>query len=523
MRGAQSDYMPKATPQDTQVERQYNTPPHMGKATLDFGPFAQRLARLSDARRIEVSRIICDADIPQLRRALDSGALAAVELLLHYVSRIKRHDVDQLNAVLALNPDAIDIAAKLDVERAAGARRGPLHGIPVLLKDNIATGDRMATTAGAKALEHVCADRDALLVQRLRDAGAVILGKANLSEWANFMTTTSANGFSLLGGQTRNPYGRFDVSGSSSGSAVAVAADLVTVAVGTETSGSIISPAAQNSIVALKPSLGLISRDYIIPICDAMDTAGPMTRSVTDLAILLTVLAGADPTDRLSANTAALHGTDFSAFLNPDGLLEKRIGLRDADVIYDAEERAILASARSVMEQAGATVLTTRFDPLKTEYIPAFEYGLREGVNGYLQRIGAPAPASSLADIIAFNGEDLPNRAPFGQDRLVSSQNTTMTADAYAALAVKCRRQAAKQIHRVLAARDVSMLVTLNTALTCLYAPAGCPALTVPAGRRRTGEPVNITLVGAYLAESELIAAAYAFEQASNWRNSPRL
>ncbi|MCB0801417.1 MAG: hypothetical protein KDB91_13015, partial [Bacteroidales bacterium] len=251
--------------------------------TRDFAPFQAALDAYTPAQAAALDALIRGKTIPELQALMDSGDLTATDLVVYYLDRIRRYDVDKLNAVLELNPAALEIAQALDAERTAGAVRGPMHGIPVLLKDNIATGDAMHTAAGAAVMLDWEPDRDAFLVAQLRAAGAVILGKANLSEWANWMGGCVPNGFSANGGQTRNPYGPYETYGSSSGSAVAVAADLATVSVGTETQGSIIMPAGINAVVGLKTSLGLVSRDHIIPLLPAQDVPGPMGRTVTDV------------------------------------------------------------------------------------------------------------------------------------------------------------------------------------------------------------------------------------------------
>ncbi|MGF1525343.1 MAG: amidase family protein, partial [Candidatus Competibacterales bacterium] len=308
---------------------------------LDFSPFAQPLAELADAGRRDDDARWLEADIPTLQAAMARGDLSAEALLVDYLDRIRRFDVDGLQAVLALNPEALALARRLDDERAAGASRGPLHGIPVLLKDNIATGDAMATTAGAHALRGWRAHRDAFLVQRLRRAGAVILGKANLSEWANYLDRRLPNGYSALGGQTRHPYGPFDPLGSSTGSAVAVSANLTAVAVGSETQGSIIQPARTNGVVGLKTSLGLVSRDYLIPLVDWMDVPGPLGRTVTDVALLLTALAGVDPADPATRDAAPLAGTDFTDALSLTAARQRRVGV---ELVDEADIAARLAT-----------------------------------------------------------------------------------------------------------------------------------------------------------------------------------
>ena len=287
-------------------------PLYDGKLKRNFSHFDALLKaytpELSEAR----DALLKGKNILQIQALLESGKLTSVVLLAYYLERIQRYDVDKLNAVLELNPDAMEIAGALDRERAANSVRGPMHGIPVLLKDNIATGDQLHTAAGSAAMLAWDPDRDAFLVTQLRNAGAIILGKANLSEWANYMDSCMPNGFSTNGGQTQNPYGPFETYGSSSGSAVAVAADLTTVSVGSETQGSMILPAGINSVVALKTSHGLVSGDYIIPLLPWQDVPGPMGRNVTDVAVLLSAMAGVGPN---ASNNTNLAGTDFTRFL----------------------------------------------------------------------------------------------------------------------------------------------------------------------------------------------------------------
>lgn len=501
-----------------QTERQYNTPAYQGQRLLDFAPFTTVLENLSAARREALDQLLDGCTIPDLQQLFAAGKLTTLELATCYIDRIRQHQ--SLNAVLELNPDALEIAADLDVERAAGKSRGPLHGIPVLLKDNIATGDRMHNTAGAKALENAYADRDSFIAMRLRSAGALLLGKANLSEWANYMTSQSANGFSVLGGQTHCPYGRFDVSGSSSGSAVAVAANLVTVAVGTETSGSLISPAAQNSIVTLKPSLGLISQDRIVPITAAQDTAGPMARSVTDMALLLNALKGPDTDDR-HAELTALFALDFASVLDADGLKGLRLGLVQYEMEIRPGDFAVQAQAVKALEASGAEIVPVSIPLQPVGYLPVLDYGMKVGLDAYLQATNAPF--STLAEIVAFNAADLPNRAPFGQDLLEKVLACPLTAEEYDELVHANRTITGDMIRETLADNGLDLLTSLNSYTTAVYAPAGYPALTVPAGYRENGEPVGLTFVGSYAEDARLVRAAYAFEQATHFRRDPVL
>lgn len=499
-----------------QAARQAEPPDTGLRQDLDFGPFAQALdAFLADEPRARALAALADgATIPELQAALAAGRLQAEELLLLCLARIRRKDA-KLGSVIALDPQALDRARALDAARAAGAEAGPLHGIPILLKDNIGTAG-LPTTAGAAALAGACADADAFLVRRLRAAGALVLGKANLTEWANVMSSRSVNGYSALGGQCRNPRGPFDVGGSSSGSAAAVAAGLAIAAVGTETSGSLVSPAAQNGVCTLKPSLGLVSRDRVIPITQHQDTAGPVTRCVADLAVLSSVLGGAaDVADPLWQDARALHGTDFAAVLDADALRGLRLGAVRGAMGTRRGDEAVAARARGILAAAGATVVDVALpEPRRPiEIWPVFEVGLREGLARYLAEHARDASLSSLADVVAFNAEDPARRAPQGQDRLEAALASTRDEAEAAAQARANRARAIEALHRGLRGQGVDLLLSLDTGLTGLYAAAGFPALCVPAGQRPSGEPVGLTFVGDLLSESRLFGAAFAFER----------
>ena len=302
-------------------------PDYNAKRPLDMSAYSAALDGYTSQRRAELDALVMEKPAVEIEKLLDEGRLTSVELVTYYADRIRRYDVDKLNSVIELNPDALADAAVLDDERKAGNLRGPLHGIPVLLKDNIAAAAPLHTTAGAVALKDWQADRDAFVVQKLRDAGAIILGKANLSEWANYMDACMPSGFSAVGGQTRNPYGPYDTLGSSSGSAVSVSANLTALSLGSETSGSIVQPGRYNGVVALRPSLGLVSRDYVIPLGPDLDTTGPMGRSLADVAALLTVMAGVDKNDPKTSDAASLAGVDFTQFLSLDQARKLRVGV----------------------------------------------------------------------------------------------------------------------------------------------------------------------------------------------------
>lgn len=519
-------------------------PDYTGKLERDFSPFASALEAYTPEQTTAREALVSDKTIPELQALMESGELTSVDLVVYYLDRIQRYDVDKLNAVLELNPEALQIAQALDAERAAGNLRGPLHGIPVLLKDNIATGDQLHTAAGAAAMLDWDPERDAFLASQLREAGAIILGKANLSEWANWMDSCMPNGFSANGGQTQNPYGPFETYGSSSGSAVSVAADLTTVSVGTETQGSIIAPAGINSVVALKTSRGLVSRDYIIPLLPAQDSPGPIGRTVTDVAVLLNAMAGVDENDPETANAADLAGTDFTQFLNAESLADLRVGLpvwndeafealfanlgiEDADAQADIrkENEAQDAAQQAigvVLEQAGVTVVEIPHTALPKQFnlVEAMTHGYKVAIDQFLADLGTDAPVASLEAIIAFNQEDNANRAPYGQDYLEASQSSDLTAEELEQLVANNQQNAREGIDGLLAEYDIDVIVS---DLGQQYAPAGYPALTVPAGYAEDGTPQDVVFVGSFLSEPHLLAVGFAYEQATQARVAPNL
>jgi amidase len=491
----------------SQVERQLQTPDYIGKRALNFTGLETDLA---ESRILELDSLLENATVPELQ------AFNSEELTSYYIERIRRYE--HYNAVLELNPDALTIARERDQER----KSNPLHGLPILLKDNIGTGDKMHTTAGAKALENSHCDRDAFLVQQLRKAGAVILGKCNLSEWANFMSFDSASGFSVLGGQVRNAYGRFDVGGSSSGSGSAAALNLAAFTIGTETSGSLVSPASQNSVCTLKPSLGLISRDRIIPITEKQDTAGPITRNMTDLVYLLNVLVAVDEDDPQTQAAASLADFDFTACLDKDALRGKRLGfmVRDAEMTEKVGNTAIIAQALESLKDAGATVLLIEAPTIEFNLL-SYCYGMHAGVNAYLQAIG---DNRSLSDIRAFNASDR-NHAPFGQDLLELCAKTPLnrsTANAYERIHFNNAANSRNASYGCLDAYALDALVDLNNYGTIAYAMSGLPAVSVPTGYRDSGEPVGLTFWGRYLQDPELIALAYSYECITKARKAPK-
>ena len=372
-----------------------------------------------------------EATIADLQSAMTAGRLTARSIVEQYTERIEELDRKgpELRHVIEVNPDARSIAETLDTERKAGKVRGPLHGIPVLLKDNIDTADRMTTTAGSYALEGSIPLRDAFIAQRLREAGAVLLGKANLSEWANFRSTRSSSGWSGRGGQAKNPYVLDrNPCGSSSGSAGAVAANLCALAIGTETDGSIVCPAAMVGIVGLKPTLGLVSRSGIIPIAHSQDTAGPMTRTVRDAAILLNALVGVDPRDRATNPSRAKGFTDYTQFLDADGLRGARIGVaREKYFGYSASADKVIEEAIDQLKRLGAVIVDPANIPTAGKFDDSeFEvllYEFKADLNAYLASLGPRAPVRTLKDIIDFNERNRDKVMPhFGQEIMLMAQ-----------------------------------------------------------------------------------------------------
>ncbi|MFC1997804.1 amidase family protein [Chloroflexota bacterium] len=517
-------------------------PDYDGKLTRDFSPFTATLEAYTLEQITAREALISGKSILELQELMDNGQLTSVDLVVYYLERIQRHDVDKLNAVLELNPEVLQIAQALDDERVAGKVRGPMHGIPVLLKDNIATGDHMHTAAGSAVMLDWDPDRDAFLVSQLRDAGAVILAKANLSEWANWMDSCMPNGFSVNGGQTQNPYGPFETYGSSSGSAVAVAADLTTVSVGSETQGSIIAPAGINSVVGLKTSHGLVSLDHVIPLFPAQDTTGPFGRTVTDVAVLLSAMTGVDENDPETANSFELVGTNFTQFLNADSLTGVRVGLpvwnddaldayfakkgiEDADTQAEVrksheEQDEIQQAIGEILKVAGVTVVEIPYTalPERIDIMPVLTHGYQAAINQFLSDLGADAPADSLEAIIAFNNDDAANRAPYGQDRLEASQGSELTAGEFDKIVAENRQTARDRIDDLFAQYEIDLVVSK---LEQLYAPAGYPALSVPAGYAEDGTPQDVIFVGGFLSEPQLLAVGYAYEQATQARVAP--
>jgi amidase len=481
---------------------------------------------------------VIEATIPEMQAAMESGATTSEGLVNEYLRRIALYDDagPTLNSVLALNPLALESAQSLDEERLATGPRGPLHGIPILLKDNIDTFDQ-PTTGGALIFADSVPPDDAFLTQKLRDAGAVVLGKANLTELGNLVSYNMPNGFSVVGGQTLNPYGPGSItpSGSSSGSAVSVAANLVAAAVGTETQGSIVGPAAYNSVVGIRPTVGLISRDGIIPGAHTQDTPGPLARTVTDAAIMLGAMIGVDTNDPKTLESVGHTPANYTQFLNPNGLAGKRLGfVRDPRVFtIDPTEVQLAEAAIDALEQVGATVVDhinfsanviDVFNLWGPPELPkVFTHEFVPGFESYLASLGENAPANTLAEFVAFNAAHAAQAIPYGQGVLQDALATggDLNDPGYIAQRDEAIRLIGRDgIDAILDSDDLDALV-FPYEWPAIAAVPGYPAIQVPAGFNVNGVPFSVGFVGKPFTEPELIEIAYSFEQATQLRRPP--
>jgi amidase len=508
---------------------------------MGSGIWPPRSSRTSASFELE------EVTISELQDAMRTGRLTAHAIAEEYLERIAaidRHD-PALASVIEINPEALAIADRLDQERQARGPRGPLHGIPILLKDNIDTADKMATSAGSLALLESHPSRDAFLVRRLRQAGAVILGKTNLSEWANFRSSHSISGWSARGGFTRNPYALDrNPCGSSSGSAVAISANLAAVAVGTETDGSIVCPSSANSLVGIKPTLGLVSQAGIIPIAHSQDTAGPLARTVRDVAILLGVLSGTDPDDSATRTGLGSGPVDYMRFLEPNGLKGARIGVARNFFGFNEEVDRLMEACLETIKQQGATLIDPAVLPnaekLEAPKMEVMLYEFKADLNAYLSKLSSEVPVRSLKDVIEFNERNRVKEMPyFGQDLFLKAEaKGPLTSPLYRkALGTGRRLSRAEGIDAVMLKLGLDAMIAPSGGpcwLTDLVngdqssggfstpaAVAGYPHIMVPAGYIR-GLPVGISFFGRAHSEPTLIKLAYAFEQATKVRRPPR-
>lgn len=464
--------------------------------------------------------------VAEISRMLAAGEISSRQLVLNYMERIALYDKSgpKLNSVLELNPDAVYIAEAMDRERAKGKLRSPLHGIPILIKDNINTHDKMRTSAGSIALDDNFAPYDAWIVKKLREAGLVIMGKTNMTELANYMSYTMRNGYSSRGGQVINPYNpEGDVWGSSSGSAVAMSANLCALAIGTETDGSIIWPSHMNGTVGLKPSRGLVSRTGIIPICTAQDTAGPMTRTVADAAALLNIIVGEDPED--PSTWCRDIPEDYTAYLDKDGLKGLRLGInRGYYDDFSQEQKDIAERAYKAMADCGAELVQDVNLPHLRSDASVLLYEFKMCLNAYLSS-NPHLRCRSLKDMIDYYGAHPQEGLKYGMSILLDAQYNTSgncTDPKYILDKAKCQREA--QEKGLLKLMDDNALdVLICPGITDCSPISGYPSIIVPAGYSSDNMPFGITFVGRPFSEPTLIAAAYAFEQATHARRAPKL
>ena len=503
-------------------------------------------------KNIEDDSIQSDGTIPfdldeetisSLSKKLALATYSSQQLVELYLKRIENIDKSgpKLNSIIELNPDAILIAKQMDNERKDGKIRGPLHGIPILLKDNIDTADKMQTTAGSLAMIGNFASNDAFIVKKLRDAGAIIIGKTNLSEWANFRSTQSSSGWSSRGGQTKNPYFLDrNPCGSSAGSGAAVAANLCVVAVGTETDGSIVCPASVNGVVGIKPTVGLVSRSGIIPISQTQDTAGPMARTVKDAAILLGVLAGMDGTDSVTSESNGKSFADYTQFLNSNALKGKRIGIEKKPQGNNQFINLLLKNAIELLKQKGAIIIEidyiSKFDALSEAEFEVLQYEFKEGLNYYLSK--AKAKVKTLENVIDFNKSNEDKAMPYFKQEILESSNlkTGLKDQKYIDALNKSHIGSKKILDSVFLENKLDAIcgITMGPAcsidliygdrwgysMTMPAAASGYPHITIPGGKVYD-LPVGLSFYGLAYSEPKLLGIAYAYEQASKHRVKP--
>ncbi len=515
----------------------------MGFLLLIFGACGQQCCQKKDSSQDGFTYL--EFDIAKLRKGYDDGSFTIRDVVKAYLDRIEKIDRNgpAINSIIAVNPDAVGIAEELDRELREGKSRGPMHGIPVLLKDNIDTHDRMPTTAGSRALMNSFPLQDSYIAKKLREAGAVIIGKTNLSEWANFRGQLSTSGWSGVGGLTRNPYVLSrNPCGSSSGSGAAVSANLAIVAIGTETNGSIVCPSTANGIVGIKPTVGLLSRSGIIPISFTQDTPGPMARTVTDAAICLGVLTGIDASDTKTLDSEGRYYADYTQFLKKDGLKGKRIGLYKAPLGRHFKVDSLVARTVETMKNLGAEFVD--IDEIPLARISGFSlevmlYEFKDGLNKYFVSLGPDAPIKNLDELIAFNLNDSIELRYFNQDYLLrANKKGDLNSEEYKrALASMLKGMRDDGIDRVMNLHRLDAIIaptgspawhsdlvngdSFHVGSSSPAAQAGYPNITVPMGFIEQ-LPVGISIFGRAWSEHVLIEIAYAFEQATLVRKPPR-
>lgn len=511
-----------ATNQDTAavVEREYKV---LDSKNIDkdiqWAPFREEMATFTEDRYQMLSPLIMDKTIPEIQNSIRTGDFTYEELVKFYLQRIRTYDRDNnlsLNSVISINPNIIVEAREKDKEYQAGERKHPIFGIPVLLKDNINTAN-MPTTAGAIALQNNQTE-DAFIVSRLKENGALILGKANLSEWAYFFCGDCPSGYSAVGGQTLNPYGRkiLDTGGSSSGSAVAVAANFATAAVGSETSGSILSPSSQNSLVGLKPTVGVLSRGGIVPISSTLDTPGPITKSVIDNAILLSAMTGKDVEDyasNLNKNT----NNDFYTSISENPVKGNRLG-----AIKELMEDSLYAAAVQDLRQTGIEVVEFEAEDINLpDFLRLLNLDMKKDLPEYFEKYGGQVEVRSVEDVIAYNTADSLNRSPYGQRLFEGIVSDTANEKEFAAIKDTLQKNGRRFFEVPMKEHNLDGILSINNYHAGFAAVAQYPAITVPMGYDANNAPKGLTFISKPYTEADLYSWAFVYEQATNRRVSP--
>ncbi len=481
--------------------------------------------------RLDSDFTILEASILDIQEAFAKNQINSEELILKYMERIASLDQDgpRINSILELNPDAIQTARALDYERSINGIRSRLHGIPILVKDNIDTGDKMHTSAGSLALKDAYAKKDAFLIKKLRKAGALIFGKTNMTEWANYMSDQMPSGYSSRGGQVLNPYGlaALDPGGSSSGSGGAVTCNFCCAAIGTETSGSIIEPSGNHSIVGIKPTVGLVSRRGIIPASHMQDTAGPMARTVEDAVLLLGIMAGCDKEDPITITGQDKTCSDYTRFLDRKGLKGTKLGV-PRDYFFDdlsEEEINLMENALRIMKQNGAEIT----DPILIPHVRELQskvpnlYEFKKDINYYLSGLDSHIPVHSLTDLIRFHETDPEVMLKYGQAFFEKAESTkgSLAEPEYVSLRTKDMTLSREVIDRTIYKYKLDALVFPGDKAAGLVNKAGYPLITVPGGIQKNGKCMGITFTAEAFSEPKLIKLAYAFEQNTKYRVPP--
>lgn len=511
-----------ATNQDTTavVEREYKV---LDSKNIDkdaqWAPFREEMATFTEDRYNMLSPLIMDRTIPEIQNSIRTGDFTYEELVKFYLQRIRKYDRDNnlsLNSVISINPNILTEAREKDKAYQAGERKHPIFGIPVLLKDNINTTN-MPTTAGAIALQNN-ETGDAFIVTRLKENGALILGKANLSEWAYFFCGDCPSGYSAVGGQTLNPYGRkiLDTGGSSSGSAVAVAANFAPAAVGSETSGSILSPSSQNSLVGLKPTVGLLSRGGIVPISSTLDTPGPITKSVIDNAILLSAMTGKDVED-FASNLNKNNNNDFFTSITEIQVKGKRLG-----AIKALMEDSLYAAAVDDLRLTGIEVIEFEAEDIALpNFLRLLNLDMKKDLPEYFEKYGGEVEVGSVEDVIAYNTADSLNRSPYGQRLFEGIVADTADEKEFAAIKDTLQRNGRRFFDVPMKEHNLDGIISINNYHAGFAAVAQYPAITVPMGYDADNAPKGLTFISKPYTEADLYSWAYAYEQATKRRVSP--